>query len=565
MNKIFYLCLLFLVTTWNSIAYASNCNRCYSCDNNRLIEEIIWCKNKYFLFTEQNMYFALQEIPGRPAYYHEHAAIARELQSKINNIKLFPNVHFSQIHACFLLRDQMVDNEASHRFKMYMELAEPGRWDSEETKKRREETRKNDEERTKRKVASCKDCYTENLQKITALYARVYEKCIKEHGFSEAYYQAGLISVTQGDYTKALELLKEAITKADGIKLDAECYHNLGVACLELTAYEDALKYLSNAIEKDPNNKESYFQRSVAYFETGNFDRSLDDYLASEKTNHPFFSMASADFVAAFVSSATLGAAESAQEFVPSLCNTAYGIGSTLWTSATQPVDTVNYLASASCEMGEQLVKHIQSLDTESLNAFKNKCVTGLKSLYERFNELSDKQKGELIGHAVGKYGVEIFAGATAASAVSSLKKLREANRLCNLEAMSTSATKEAVVAAATSHAAERNLYLKNVKYNFDSHNKHLVGHNDYRVGKSIWEHPDPEGLLRRYAGSGRPERGKLGAAGYKESVDFKERIGIWVNKDRTISLPTTRGTIHYGEKGAHIVPSDPNPTIGNR
>lgn len=88
------------------------------------------------------MFFAMREIPGRPAYYHEHAAIARKLQAKINDINLFRKAHFSQIHACFLLRDQMVDNEASHSFKFHIELYEPSRWDSEETKRKQEEARK---------------------------------------------------------------------------------------------------------------------------------------------------------------------------------------------------------------------------------------------------------------------------------------------------------------------------------------------------------------------------------------------------------------------------------------
>jgi filamentous hemagglutinin len=93
----------------------------------------------------------------------------------------------------------------------------------------------------------------------------------------------------------------------------------------------------------------------------------------------------------------------------------------------------------------------------------------------------------------------------------------------------------------------------------------HVPGHNDFRLDRSVWEHPDPEGLLRRFAGTGVSHRGKLGQPGYKEAVDFKEHIGIWVNKDETIRLPTTRGEIHYGKKGAHIVPTNPTPMKGQR
>lgn len=269
--------------------------------------------------------------------------------------------------------------------------------------------------------------------------------------------------------------------------------------------------------------------------------------------------MASNDFVTAFISSAMLGAAESAQEFVPSLCNTAYGIGSTLWTSATQPVDAVNYLASASYEMGEQLVIHIQSLDTESLTAFKNKCVTELKSLYERFNELSNKEKGELIGYSIGKYGVDIFAGSAAIGAVSSLKNLKAANRLCNLEAMSTSASKEAMIVSATKHAAERQKFFKGAKIHWDKQNKHVPGKHNYKNGRSIFEHKDAQRLIDDFAGTGKPIQGRIpGNHDYREKVNFGEFIGYHIDSNQLVKTPTTWGEIRYSNTGVHIIPAYP-------
>jgi hypothetical protein len=46
----------------------------------------------------------------------------------------------------------------------------------------------------------------------------------------------------------------------------------------------------------------------------------------------------------------------------------------------------------------------------------------------------------------------------------------------------------------------------------------------------------------------------------YKESVDFKEKIGIWRDKEGVLpDTDTSFGIIHYAKKGAHIVPSIPN------
>lgn len=81
---------------------------------------------------------------------------------------------------------------------------------------------------------------------------------------------------------------------------------------------------------------------------------------------------------------------------------------------------------------------------------------------------------------------------------------------------------------------------------------KHIPGHKNFIPGKSELTHPDPQGLLDRFGGTGVKR-------GTKETVDFKEPIGTWVSPDGSQRLTTTRGTIHYDSKGnAHIVPSHP-------
>nr|WP_272913370.1 polymorphic toxin type 50 domain-containing protein [Criblamydia sequanensis] len=96
-----------------------------------------------------------------------------------------------------------------------------------------------------------------------------------------------------------------------------------------------------------------------------------------------------------------------------------------------------------------------------------------------------------------------------------------------------------------------------------DSHYKHIPSHSYYDGRRSIFDHPDPEGLLKRFAGTGKPKSGVMGEPGYREVVDFGEYVGIWKeDKIGGLSLPTTRATIHYSKKGAHIVPVHPNPLI---
>ncbi|MDA1850416.1 polymorphic toxin type 50 domain-containing protein, partial [Bacillus cereus] len=59
--------------------------------------------------------------------------------------------------------------------------------------------------------------------------------------------------------------------------------------------------------------------------------------------------------------------------------------------------------------------------------------------------------------------------------------------------------------------------------------------------------------LLDKFAG-----KGQLLPNGKKERVDFGKTIGEYYDRDTGEYLETTRGMIHYGKDGAHIVPSEP-------
>lgn len=254
------------------------------------------------------------------------------------------------------------------------------------------------------------------------------------------------------------------------------------------------------------------------------------------------------------------GVQEAAVDFIPTLCQSAYGVGQCLWTFSQAPIESSANFFNACYETGETVVQAIKEFDQERVEDL----AAELHEMMLTFDQLGESEKGEVMGYCVGRYGVDIFAGVGAMKGIAAFKKLKDGNRLCNIEALAMSnAEKEVVIAGAVKHATERDLYFKNVKYNFDAHNKHILSHNDYRENRSIWQHSDPESLVKRFAGSGLPERGAPGIPGYKETVDFQEIIGVWISKDGSAALPTSRGTIHYGKKGAHIVPSNPNPQLG--
>ena len=86
---------------------------------------------------------------------------------------------------------------------------------------------------------------------------------------------------------------------------------------------------------------------------------------------------------------------------------------------------------------------------------------------------------------------------------------------------------------------------------------KHVEGSNNYIPARSTLT-GNPKALLQEFAGRGQQVgRVQVGKAGSKEVFDAGKTIGIF-RTEAGLSAPTTRGMIHYSNKGAHIVPAAP-------
>ncbi|MDP1881211.1 MAG: tetratricopeptide repeat protein, partial [Parachlamydiaceae bacterium] len=160
-----------------------------------------------------------------------------------------------------------------------------------------------------------------------------------------------------------------------------------------------------------PKNKTAYFLRATAYFELGNFDEVLEDYLKSNRCGELEYPRVevSNDFTEALLRSTVNGAKEAAVEFVPSLCNSVYGLGDVLWATAQHPVESIQDFSSACYEMGESAAEFCKNFDWDTIE----ECVDKARVLCENYHQLSDTEKGELFGYTIGKYGIGIFAGTT--------------------------------------------------------------------------------------------------------------------------------------------------------
>jgi hypothetical protein len=127
-----------------------------------------------------------------------------------------------------------------------------------------------------------------------------------------------------------------------------------------------------------------------------------------------------------------VGSVEAAVEFFPSMCYSAYGLTNAIWATLQNPLETTTNFCNACYDIGYFTANYFKNLDWDTLED----CSEELKQFYRKFDSLSDSEKGQKIGYFIGKYGVDIFAGSATIKGVSALRKLKDANRLANLEAL---------------------------------------------------------------------------------------------------------------------------------
>lgn len=453
------------------------------------------------------------------------------------------------------------------------------------------------EEDIKDRIASVEARYAKAMQildeipnKIFPLYLEAIENCPHQTRF--ASYNKSLIYALTGHWNTCLEERKRYIdlsNEHNDRKMRSNEYQSYGEACLEVNSFDDAIDALTKAIMVNPNNQQAYFYRASAYYEIGQFDLALDDYLKSNRESEidgsafyspmrwsspvficpgnepsktaiaPNFNIwnanksATQEFTQALLMNLCKGVSEATVDFVPSLCKTTYGLGTTLWAVAKDPIESSKLFADACCEMSDVIVEYCKTLDADTLDT----CVDQIKMLYNNYSQLSDAEKGALIGYTIGKYGVDIFVPVGCLKGVAAYHKLRNANRICQFESMALStANKEAIVASSLQHAAEREAFFKNVRIEIDKQNKHIPGKYNYDQRKSVFEYPDAEELLRKYGGKGTRCRGNLGEPGYQEIINFERCIGYNICEKTGEKIATTWGKIHYSKNGAHIVPT---------
>jgi|GEM_PF-4667608 len=403
---------------------------------------------------------------------------------------------------------------------------------------------------------------------VTNRFYNMYTNCIANHGHLRSYFERGMIYFDKGLYEHCMEDIKPVVESGQWHTIENEYRkHELllvqGMSYFEIGEYENAVNTLTDLIAKDPNNKTAFYNRALAYFEMGNFDLALKDYLLSGKSKQfaSFKSEFSEHVGLELLKGIKEGNAEWRQEFLPSICRSMQGIGACLWQDLQKPIALNLYVYAKCVEFCKEGAALIQSVDKETIETGYSEFI----ALLREFDSLTEVEKAHIIGRGLGKHGPDFFLGGLALKCFSGYKKIADAIRLCNLEALArNNFAKQKITRAALEYHQRRQTYINNLKVHWGRQNKHIPGKHNYEEGKSILKVPqnELEQLLRQYAGKGRRLNGSFTEAGYKEKVDFQRYIGDFAKlaDDKTKTyFPTTQGVISYAKDGTvHMWPCEP-------
>jgi tetratricopeptide (TPR) repeat protein len=215
---------------------------------------------------------------------------------------------------------------------------------------------------------------------IFKLFQQVQKICLERHISLRSFYECGYLNLLQGDVEKALAIIQKLIDYSQETNntkyLQADTFLHMGVACTLSHEYEKAVHALSEGIKKHPKKKDLFVERAIAYFELGDFDKALEDYIASGKDQHikPPKSGSKLKFAKGFLKGAVSGTLAGAKEMPASLWYSAKGACNLLWATASHPIDTsekvvdavydtINYLKNEDLSMiGKKLVPEMYEL-----------------------------------------------------------------------------------------------------------------------------------------------------------------------------------------------------------
>jgi len=289
------------------------------------------------------------------------------------------------------------------------------------------------------------------IHDIQPQFLKLYSICLEKHPHPKIFYERGMIYSHRNDYFNALqdmEIFLNAMEES-GEEIPTHIYLQEGSYYAELGLYDKAISALSKSIAQDPHQKEAYLERACAYFEKGNFDNAIADFLTSDHTTKSLGEKSNLlDFSVSLVKGITNGATHSLENFIPSALSSIQGLGHGLWAFATDPKNVSQEIIDTS----RQCIQSLYNLDQELLEAIAPE----LYELASKGDTLSENEKGELFGTAIGKYGTDIFLCGALFKGVKACRDLKKANEFFTIESMAKSIDSKGVLEKITKQWTEQ-------------------------------------------------------------------------------------------------------------
>jgi tetratricopeptide (TPR) repeat protein len=402
--------------------------------------------------------------------------------------------------------------------------------------------------------------YAEHIfRQIDSLYYDIFEWCLENHQPEGIEFHAVIESLLVGDSLEGINHLRNLLKIAEENGYDKQVISKIqflkGQLESESLLYGDALVSLTEAIANMPSLKEAYLERAAAYFELGEFDLSLQDYLQSEIKPINIESLELISFSLGLTEGLVQGGTQASIEFIPSLLSSLQGISQSLWALIQNPIQTSSEFIHAAYACVEFIKDHTSEQIFSEL-------APELKQLITNWNIFDDRKKGEITGQIIGKYGIELFAGGSLVKGIKIYRELRKANNLLVFETIALSERHKKIIKANSLKklkTRQEMLSRANLKVEIDKQSKHILQHKNFQSGRSIFQHSNPQELIYKFAGTGiKDSKQFAGSPGYKEIVNFGEFIGYYIDQTTGKSISTNWGKIHYSKNGVHIVPTSP-------
>jgi len=266
------------------------------------------------------------------------------------------------------------------------------------------------------------------------------DNCIATHQSVFAYVHKGLFSYLEGDVIEALDYIKSAMDqspKGDLSELSDSALLMKGRAELEADLYADAIFSLTALIDRNPENKEAYFERATAYFELEDFDKSLLDYLQSDirpvmPSDNSKILQESLAATEGLVRGIGIGTVDYLPNLAEGVSTLGRGLNHAVWAFGQHPLQASIDFASAVYQCAEFIVS--QPVHTIGL------LFPEAKELADDWQKLDKTERIQRTSTIIGKYGMTICLDVATASvfkkAVQATNKLLKANTLLNLEAL---------------------------------------------------------------------------------------------------------------------------------